>query len=48
MAKKKKPAKSAKRKRTSTKDLKARKNVRGGLASLASTRLTMRRPLGIT
>jgi hypothetical protein len=48
MAKKKKPAKKAKRKKASAKDLKARKDVRGGLASLASTRLTARRPLGFT
>jgi hypothetical protein len=45
MAKKKKPARRANRKKASAKDLKARKDVRGGLAM---TRLSMRRPLGIS
>lgn len=43
MAKKK--AKSSKRRKTSVKDLKARKDVKGGLMS---TRMGIRRPLGIT
>ena len=43
MAKKKK--KPAKRKKASAKDLKARKDVRGGLAA---TRIMARRPLGFT
>jgi hypothetical protein len=43
MAKKKAAKRSGKTR--STKDLKARKDVRGGMAS---TRLSARRPLGVT